>query len=209
MHFIFPNGTPIHKTLRGKIVKTVWDGKYRAAKLFYKPKSNKINDDFHNEIKIMRDLRKTPHPHVLHSIADRFEDDYAWIIMPYIGGGEILKHLFNFKRGFSLDTCENAARQLLMALIHIHSLGWIHGDVSLENVLITEQCCLKLCDFGLSQKIGDPRPLGGKRNYKPPEMHRRKKSLDYVRAHESQDTFMLGVCLWSMLFGCMPFDNSS
>lgn len=203
---LFPTGRFVHKTLQGKIIKTEWNGKTCAAKLFYIPRTADVKDDLQNEIAIMRDLRNIPHPHVLHSLEDGVAKDKAWIYMPLIEGGELLDRLMDHRNGLSQPACLNFARQLLMALIHVHSLGWIHGDVSLENILVTEKCCLKLCDFGLAKRIGTPRPNGGKRNYKPPEMFNVSKK--FIVADVSQDVFMLGVCLWSMLFGIMPFENT-
>ena len=45
--------------------------------------------------------------------------------------------------------------QLLRGLKHIHSAGMIHRDIKPKNLLLTKDCDLKICDFGLARELTD------------------------------------------------------
>jgi len=104
-------------------------------------------------------------------------------------------------------------RQLIEAIAFMHSKGYYHLDISLENILIDEtKDCIKLCDFGLSRPcLPDNQPFpvsfrrGGKIGYMaPPEI----LACEPFQGNKA-DIFSLGVILFMFLTGSPPFKMAS
>eukprot|EP00484_Ammonia_sp_Unknown_P024110 CAMPEP_0197040940 /NCGR_PEP_ID=MMETSP1384-20130603/17559_1 /TAXON_ID=29189 /ORGANISM="Ammonia sp." /LENGTH=317 /DNA_ID=CAMNT_0042471783 /DNA_START=137 /DNA_END=1090 /DNA_ORIENTATION=- len=127
-----------------------------------------------------------------------------------------------------------ALKQMVHVLHYMHSRGFAHFDFSLENMLINEvdvevddednfrfvlndkrkPVQIKLCDFGLAEMFAmddDGNPVfttsknAGKPNYKSPEM--RDPNIESLSA-AANDVWCLGVCLFMMLCGGMPFQRA-
>lgn len=111
-------------------------------------------------------------------------------------------------RLLSVDKVIHYTRQLLDGLGRLHRAGVIHRDIKPHNLLVTEDDCLKICDFGLSRLRGEParRPSGnvivGSPYYAAPEQERDPEGVD-PRA----DLYSAGVVVCRMLSGLFPESN--
>ena len=77
-------------------------------------------------------------------------------------------------------------------------------DIKLENILIGNDYNLRLCDFGLSRKIGIPLTgIRGSEQYLAPEI---LEDSTYFYDPANADIFSLGVVLFTIYFGCPPFN---
>lgn len=89
-----------------------------------------------------------------------------------------------------------------MAIGHMHSEGYIHRDLKLENILIDKDGYLKIIDFGISRKIEkdeDAKTFAGTQDQMSPEMINRNgydKNVDW---------WAVGIMMYEMLIGCNPF----
>jgi serine/threonine protein kinase len=100
-------------------------------------------------------------------------------------------------------------RQIIAALAYIHSKGYAHRDLKPENLLLDDNQCLKLIDFGLCAK-----PRGGMDNllttccgspaYAAPELI---AGRSYLGAEA--DLWSMGVLLYALLCGYLPFDDDN
>lgn len=100
-------------------------------------------------------------------------------------------------------------RQIIAALAYIHSKGYAHRDLKPENLLLDDNQCLKLIDFGLCAK-----PKGGMENflttccgspaYAAPELIAGKSYLG-----AEADLWSMGVLLYALLCGYLPFDDDN
>jgi len=145
------------------------------------------------------------HPHVTRLFDVYESQEYLYLVMECMEGGELFDRITELKVFTELDACE-AVSQMLLALNYLHSHGIVHRDLKLENFLYDcrDSSHLKLIDFGFS-KMWDP-------NIK---MHVSCGTLAYIapevltKAYTSQcDVWSLGVIAFVLLSGYMPFSGS-
>lgn len=145
------------------------------------------------------------HPHVARLVDVYESQEQLALVMECMSGGELFGRVQKLKR-FTEQAAADAARQMLLAVNYIHGIGVVHRDIKLENFLFDkpESDFLKLIDFGFS-KIWKPnttmRLSCGTLAYVAPEV------LD--QNYTSQcDLWSLGVTVFILLFGYMPFSGN-
>lgn len=94
--------------------------------------------------------------------------------------------------------------QLISALVYCHSLGVVHRDIKLENIILTSDNVVKLIDFGFCDFISNEKPMLkeflGSRNYTPPEILARSPYDGF-----KVDVWSTGIVMYTLLFGEFPF----
>jgi len=194
----------IRGELEGKIVaiKTISKYKYRTGKdaqIFY--------DDLRNEVRLMRMSSSTNHPNII-KVYVVFEDIRdLHIVMEHCSGGELFDRLSSDGVGskhFSEKDASKVARQILLAVRHLHKLGIAHCDLKPENFIFESKkrnAKLKLIDFGMAKIIHwrkySQRMIGSP-YYIAPEVLR-------GQYNESCDMWSLGVLIFIIVFGFPPF----
>jgi len=161
-----------------------------------------------------RTVARLHHPHILPLIEFDEEQGLLYLVMPFIEGGTLTSYLHR-----SLpDLSEISAiyLQLLEAVEYAHDEGLIHRDIKSSNVLLEQRRSgpphVYLADFGLvrtsqqaqSEQEGRPIPLDqvpGTPYYMAPE-----QTLGIVTP--STDIYALGVLLYQMLVGELPYDDT-
>ena len=152
-------------------------------------------------------LAKLNHPNVatLHSFF-RQGDDF-FMVMEYVRG-ETLEDVIR-KNGAM--PCDQAVEMFCMALEgidHAHKMGIVHRDIKPANMMLTETGSIKVMDFGIARVLGTDRltkagHLIGTVEYMSPEQ---------VRGEETDarsDIYSLGMLLYEMLTGRVPFNSTS
>jgi serine/threonine protein kinase len=159
--------------------------------------------------KIMHELLMfktlTGHPNVI-QIYEVFENKkYFFFVMEYASGGDLLQLMKN-KGKLSEKMARAIFVQLLRGLKHIHSKNILHRDIKLDNILLTEsegELKAKICDFGVSRFITDSEVINeqcGTPAYIAPEIIKKKGYKGF-----GADIWSLGVLLYAMVMGAMPF----
>jgi serine/threonine protein kinase len=151
-------------------------------------------------------LRQLDHPNIV-KFVDTFEHGGQYVIvMEYVPGGSL--HQLIKKGPLPIDHAHRIALELCDALIRSHHLKIIHRDIKPDNVLITEDGTPKLADFGVARLTAGTRMTQtgtkvGTPYYMAPEAWK-GETID-----GQADIWSLGVMLFEMLSGNVPFDGDS
>ena len=160
-----------------------------------------------------RTIAELHHPHILPLIEFGDEQGILYLVMPFIEGGTLTGYLRRSLPGF--HDVATIFLQLLDAIEYAHDQGLIHRDIKSSNVLLEARRdgppYIYLADFGLvrySEQIdreqeGKPIPfdqIPGTPHYMAPEQTRGIITT-------STDIYALGVLLYQMLVGELPYDD--
>ena len=176
-----------------------------AIKIIKKNKTKESDIELvRNEIDIMK---LCYHPYVVH-LLDHFENgEYIFIVMEYIKGGSLTDYMKSKKFNFTERRAAELIYQLAKGLKYLHKYGIIHRDLKPDNVMLTEASDrgnIKIMDFGLSKILGKKEKSTdgfGTLTFVSPEVLIRKPYNKEV------DIWSLGVILYLMLSGELPFDD--
>lgn len=152
-------------------------------------------------------LRELNHPNIVHLIDVVEADDEHYIIMEYVSGGS-LSDLLRRKGPLPIERSLQIALDLADALTRAHRLGIIHRDLKPSNILIADDETPRLSDFGIAH-ANDGEPITktgeilGTIAYLPPE------ALQSGDFNERGDIWSLGIIIYQMLTGKLPFDHTS
>jgi len=132
------------------------------------------------------------------------EDGTYYIVMEYVPAGD-LKDRMKGQGRLSPDAAADVALQVAEALQAAHERGIIHRDVKPRNILIAGSGHIKVADFGIaraveSTTISQSGDILGSLNYMSPEQAAGE------RVGPGSDLYSLGVVLYEMLTGSVPFD---
>ncbi|MFO0936247.1 MAG: serine/threonine-protein kinase [Gemmataceae bacterium] len=149
------------------------------------------------------------HDHLVRLFDSHVAQKPYFLTMEYIPGESVKKRLLE-TGAYSLPIALGIVRQVAEALTALHRDGLIHGDVKPANVLLPMPGRAKLIDLGFCHSSGELQPwiekghVIGTANYLAPEMAK-------LPPHDSTaaDMFSLGVMLYEMLTGELPYPGQS
>lgn len=103
--------------------------------------------------------------------------------------------------------------EICEALVHMHALGWVHGDLKPSNVLLMEDGTVRLADFGLARELEGTHayaPRLGSSDYLPPEWWTERIGPEGIATRTTVDIWALGVTAHQLLTGGMlPFPGAT
>jgi len=149
--------------------------------------------------------RVVSHPHLICILASHLNETPFYLLMPYLDGvtlETLIRQAGQLATPFALWITRQAAE----ATGALHRQGWLHGDIKPSNLFVTPEGHVTLLDLGLARPLGSSerrgtRSLSGTLAYLPPEAY---SSL--IELGPSADVYALGVSLFRMLTGRLPFD---
>lgn len=128
------------------------------------------------------------------------------LVMEYAAGGELYDYLSE-RKVLTEHEARRIFRQIATAVFYCHKHKICHRDLKLENILLDQVGNAKIADFGLSNVFDEQRLLNtfcGSPLYASPEI---VKGTPY---HGPEvDCWSLGVLLYTLVYGAMPFDGSN
>jgi serine/threonine protein kinase len=159
----------------------------------------------------MQILQKMSHPNVVPISGAGEAQGILFFAMPFLEGETIRQRLVR-EGAFPMSDAARIARDIALALGHVHSHGIVHRDVKPENILLTPNAAV-LLDFGHARapamvSAADSRDakkyIVGTANYVSPEQVAGRRVAD-----SRSDLYSLGCVLLEMLTGQLPFAASS
>ncbi|XP_012217552.1 serine/threonine-protein kinase SIK3-like isoform X2 [Linepithema humile] len=173
-----------------------------AIKIIDKTKLNEENlAKIFREVHIMKRLR---HPHIIRLYQVMETEKMIYLVTEYAPGGEIFDHLVRNGR-MPEPEARRIFRQIVLAVRYLHQQSVVHRDLKAENLLLDADNNIKLADFGFSNEYTPGVPLStwcGSPPYAAPEIFE-GKHYDGPRA----DVWSLGVVLYVLVCGALPFDG--
>ncbi|CAG0917990.1 unnamed protein product [Notodromas monacha] len=155
------------------------------------------------EIEIMKMLR---HKFIVRLYQVMETEQKLYLVTEYASGGEIFDYLVANKR-MSEEETRKIFRQIVAAIFYCHQNGIVHRDIKAENLLLDRDKNIKLADFGFSNFFTPNQKLCtwcGSPPYAAPELFE-GKNYDGPKA----DIWSLGVVLYVLRCGSLPFDGST
>lgn len=147
------------------------------------------------------------HPNIVNVYDVGREEDVYYIIMEFIDGRS-LKEVIQEEGRISPEAALSIALQICEALQHAHCHNIIHRDIKPHNILITREGRAKVTDFGIARAITSAtvtytQSIVGSVHYFSPEQ------ANGGLAVERSDIYSLGIVLYEMLTGAVPFSGDT
>lgn len=156
-------------------------------------------------------IARLDHENIIQIFEYNEQDGYAYLVMPYISGGNLLKVLTQRGR-LSLQETVGYLTQAAEALDYAHTNWVIHRDLKPGNFLLRQNGRLLLSDFGIARMMQRVEPgadlttpslMLGTPEYMAPEMARGEE------VNHATDIYELGIVLYQLLSGELPFKGGS
>ncbi|KAJ3560755.1 hypothetical protein NPX13_g9196 [Xylaria arbuscula] len=163
------------------------------------------NKDDSNLAREIHHHRQFVHPHIARLYEVIVTESLVWLVLEYCPGDELYNYLL--KHGpLPVDKVQKIFAQLVGAVSYVHQQSCVHRDLKLENILLDKHENVKLVDFGFTReyegKSNYLQTFCGTVCYSAPEMLKGEKY-----AGEKVDVWSLGVILYALLCGELPFDD--
>ena len=150
-----------------------------------------------------RSVAQLNHPNIVTIHDFGVLEGRAFICMEYIEGRSI-EQLMSVDQGLTIVESLRITKQSLDALTYAHSRKIIHRDIKPANIMRTTTGLVKIMDFGLAKSMTSTSKksfVAGTPAYMPPEQ------LSGAQVDHRADLFAMGVTVYEMLTGQLPFDG--
>jgi len=173
-------------------------------------KKEKMTNNDLELIKSELDIMKLcQHPNIIR-LLDHFENaEYIFLVMELMSGYDLHTYFIKNKFKFSEKQAADISYQIASGLCYLHKYGVLHRDLKPENIMLSdmgESSVVKIMDFGLSKILGPNEKVAdgyGTLSFVAPEVLVRQPYNKQI------DIWSLGVILYFMLSGELPFDDKN
>jgi serine/threonine protein kinase/tetratricopeptide (TPR) repeat protein len=159
---------------------------------------------FRNELKLARTIS---HRNVCRMYDLGREEGTYYITMEYISG-EDLKRLIHRIGALPVGKAVSIARQVGEGLVEAHRLGVVHRDLKPQNVMIDRDGNARIMDFGIARSLEAKGITGAGVMIGTPEFMS-PEQVDGKEADQRSDIYSMGIVLFEMLTGRLPFEGDT
>uniref|UniRef100_A0A8D3DHV9 MAP/microtubule affinity-regulating kinase 3 n=1 Tax=Scophthalmus maximus TaxID=52904 RepID=A0A8D3DHV9_SCOMX len=187
-----------------KLARHVLTGREVAVKIIDKTQLNPTSlQKLFREVRIMKILN---HPNIVKLFEVIETEKTLYLVMEYASGGEVFDYLVAHGR-MKEKEARAKFRQIVSAVQYCHQRRIVHRDLKAENLLLDADMNIKIADFGFSNEFTVGSKLDtfcGSPPYAAPELFQGKK-YDGPEV----DVWSLGVILYTLVSGSLPFDGQN
>ncbi|OXB68303.1 hypothetical protein ASZ78_015243 [Callipepla squamata] len=187
-----------------KLARHVLTGREVAVKIIDKTQLNPTSlQKLFREVRIMKILN---HPNIVKLFEVIETEKTLYLVMEYASGGEVFDYLVAHGR-MKEKEARAKFRQIVSAVQYCHQKCIVHRDLKAENLLLDSDMNIKIADFGFSNEFTVGNKLDtfcGSPPYAAPELFQGKK-YDGPEV----DVWSLGVILYTLVSGSLPFDGQN
>uniref|UniRef100_A0A3B5QY19 MAP/microtubule affinity-regulating kinase 3 n=1 Tax=Xiphophorus maculatus TaxID=8083 RepID=A0A3B5QY19_XIPMA len=187
-----------------KLARHVLTSKEVAVKIIDKTQLNSSSlQKLFREVRIMKMLN---HPNIVKLFEVIETEKTLYLVMEYASGGEVFDYLVAHGR-MKEKEARAKFRQIVSAVQYCHQKCIVHRDLKAENLLLDADMNIKIADFGFSNEFTLGNKLDtfcGSPPYAAPELFQGKK-YDGPEV----DVWSLGVILYTLVSGSLPFDGQN
>ena len=165
---------------------------------------HKQNLDFGELLREPRLLATLSHPNIVTILTAEKQENVFFIVMEYVTG-ETLEAIITREGALDMARALDYTCQICNAVDHAHKQGVLHRDLRPSNVLVSDSGMLKVADFGTSRFLeiaAHGTTVIGSPPYMAPEQF-------HGKAVFASDVYSLGVTMYQMLTGMLPYDTPS
>jgi serine/threonine-protein kinase len=163
---------------------------------------HKQNLDFGELLREPRLLATLNHPNIVTILTAEKQENVFFIVMEFVPG-ETLETIIAREGPLDINRALDCTCQISNAVDHAHKQGVLHRDLRPSNVLVTDRGLLKVADFGTSRFLeiaAHGTTVIGSPPYMAPESFQGKAVF-------ASDIYSLGVTMYQMLTGVLPYDT--
>ncbi|XP_051866317.1 MAP/microtubule affinity-regulating kinase 3a isoform X2 [Pristis pectinata] len=187
-----------------KLARHILTGREVAIKIIDKTQLNPTSlQKLFREVRIMKCLN---HPNIVKLFEVIETEKTLYLVMEYASGGEVFDYLVAHGR-MKEKEARAKFRQIVSAVQYCHQKQIVHRDLKAENLLLDADMNIKIADFGFSNEFTIGNKLDtfcGSPPYAAPELFQGKK-YDGPEV----DVWSLGVILYTLVSGSLPFDGQN
>ncbi|XP_025421863.1 serine/threonine-protein kinase MARK2-like isoform X3 [Sipha flava] len=187
-----------------KLAKHVPTGKEVAIKII--DKTQLLPGSLQKLFREVRIMKMLDHPNIVKLLQVIETEKTLYLVMEYASGGEVFDYLVLHGRMREKEA-RAKFRQIVSAVQYCHQKRIIHRDLKAENLLLDSEMNIKIADFGFSNEFtpgGKLYTFCGSPPYAAPELFQGKR-YDGPEV----DVWSLGVILYTLVSGSLPFDGST
>lgn len=192
----------------------VYKAKDRLLKRFIAVKI--LKPEFVQDIKFVENFRKESHaaaslshPNIVSIYDVGQEGNINYIVMELVSG-KTLNELIKEEAPMDYRKAADIAKQVASGLSAAHKKGIVHRDVKPHNILMTEDGIAKITDFGIAKAVTNTTIVdSGKDNVMGSVHYFSPEQAKGTNVDEKSDIYSLGIVLYEMLTGKVPFDGDN